>query len=38
MISYLIPAGFTGIGIACLTYLDTFRITLCADEAIMKDP
>lgn len=38
MVTYIIPSGFTGIGIACLTYLDNFRITITADDCIMKDP
>ena len=38
MISYIVPSGFTGIGIACLTYVETFRITMTTDDSIMKDP
>ena len=38
MISYIIPSGFTGIGVACLTYVETFRITMTVDDSIMKDP
>lgn len=38
MTSYIIPAGHTGIGFSALSYIDNFKITCLADEAILKDP
>ena len=32
---YLIPAGVTGMGLSCLSYVDFFKITLTVDDSIM---
>ena len=38
MQNYIIPAGYTGIGVSCLSYVDTIKIGIVTDESIMKDP
>ena len=38
MQGYLIPAGHTGLGISCISYVDNFKIACVADDSIMKDP
>ena len=38
MTSYLIPAGHTGIGFSCLSYVDFFKIACVADTAVIADP
>jgi hypothetical protein len=38
MVGYILPSGYTGIGISCLSYIDSFRITMSVDDSIMKDP
>ncbi len=35
---YFIPAGRTGMGMSCLSYVDYFKITLTVDSSIMTDP
>ena len=35
---YFIPAGYTGVALSCISYVDYFKITLTVDETIMKDP
>lgn len=32
------PAGHTGLGISCLSYIDYFKICIVVDDTIMKDP
>lgn len=38
MQNYMIPAGVTGIGISCLSYVDYFKIGMVVDDSIMKEP
>ena len=35
---YFIPAGYVGMGLSALSYVDFFKITLTTDDSIMKDP
>ena len=35
---YFIPAGYTGVALSCISYVDYFKITLTVDDSIMKDP
>ena len=35
---YFIPAGYTGVALSCISYVDFFKITLTVDDSIMKDP
>jgi hypothetical protein len=35
---YFIPAGYTGVALSCISYVDYFKITLTVDDAILKDP
>jgi hypothetical protein len=34
----MIPAGVTGIGINCLSYVDCFKIGMVVDDSIMSEP
>jgi hypothetical protein len=36
--NYFIPSGSTGIGIACISYLETFKVSMVTDDSILKDP
>jgi len=38
MTSYIIPSGYTGMGLGAISYVDYFKITLTVDDSIMKDP
>lgn len=38
MQNYIIPAGHTGLGVSCLSYVDTIKMGIVSDESIMKDP
>jgi hypothetical protein len=35
---YFIPAGYTGVALSSISYVDFFKITLTVDDTIMKDP
>ena len=35
---YFVPSAHTGMGLSCMSYVDYFKITLTADDSIMKDP
>lgn len=34
----MIPAGVTGIGVTCLSYVDCFKIGMVVDDSIMNEP
>lgn len=38
MTNYLIPAGYTGLAIGAISYVDYFKISCVSDEAILKNP